>query len=51
MRKAEEAKERNALEIRMAIKIQSWWKMLMVRRGLGQYKKKKKVPPKDPKKK
>jgi kinesin family protein 6/9 len=36
------AKERQELEIRMAIKIQSWWRMTMVRKKLGPYRKKKK---------
>jgi hypothetical protein len=36
------AKERANLEIRTAIKIQAWWRMTMVRRKLGPYRKKKK---------
>ena len=49
MRRAEEIKERKELERKSATKIQSWWRMMMVRRGLGQYKKKKKAVPKDEK--
>jgi uncharacterized protein YoxC len=44
MRKVRDAKEQMALEIRAAIKVQSWWKMLMVRKCLGPYRKKKKAP-------
>lgn len=43
MKLVQHAKEQMALEIRAAIKIQSWWKMLMVRKCLGPYKKKKKT--------
>ena len=39
------AKERQNLEIRTAIKIQAWWRMTMVRRKLGPYRKKKKPNP------
>ena len=49
IRKDEEIKERRALETKSAIKIQSWWRMIMVRRCLGPYKKKKKAAPKDEK--
>ena len=49
MRRAEEIKERQELERKSATKIQSWWKMIMVQRCLGPYKKKKKAPPKDEK--
>ena len=49
MRRAEEIKERQKLERKSATKIQSWWRMMMVQRGLGQYKKKKKVVPNDEK--
>ena len=49
MRRAEEIKERQELERRSATKIQSWWRMIMVKRCLGPYKKKKKAVPKDEK--
>ena len=45
------AKERANLEIRTAIKIQSWWRMTMVRRKLGPYRKKKKPTNNEPVKK
>ena len=51
LRKAEEIKQRQILETKSATKIQSWWRMIMVRRGLGQYKKKKKAAQKDEKQK
>ena len=35
------AQERQDLEDRTAVRIQSWWRMVMVRKGLGQFKKKK----------
>ena len=51
MQRAVAAKELKALKIKSAIKIQSWWRMIMVQRGLGHYKKKKKpVEKKDDKK-
>ena len=37
------AKERMKLETAMAIKIQSWWRMIMVLKGLGPFKKLKKM--------
>ena len=49
IRRDEAIKERRALETKSAIKIQSWWRMIMVRRCLGPYKKKKKAAPKDEK--
>jgi hypothetical protein len=45
------AKERAKLEIRTAIKIQAWWRMTMVRRKLGPYRKKKKPTNNEPTKK
>lgn len=45
------ARERHNLEIRMAIKIQAWWRMIMVRRKLGPYRKKKKPNANEPVKK
>lgn len=38
-------KERLDLEIRTAVRIQAWWRMTMVRRGLGHFRKKKGPPP------
>ena len=35
------AQERKNLEVRTAVRIQSWWRMIMVRKGLGPFKKKK----------
>ena len=37
-------KERLDLEIRTAVRIQAWWRMTMVRRGLGHFRKKKAAP-------
>jgi IQ domain-containing protein G len=38
------------LEYQSIVKIQSWWKGIMVRRGLGQYRRKKGGPKGKPKK-
>ena len=45
----EKIKEKKIIQGYSATKIQSWWRMMMVRRGLGQYIKKKKAVPKDEK--
>lgn len=42
LKKARYKKELLERQTKAAIKIQSWWRMIMVKRGLGQYKKKKK---------
>eukprot|EP00094_Tigriopus_californicus_P000071 TCALIF_00069-PA protein Name:"Similar to Iqcg IQ domain-containing protein G (Rattus norvegicus)" AED:0.23 eAED:0.23 QI:0/0.33/0/0.5/1/1/4/0/284 len=41
--------EEQAVQIKTTVRIQAWWRMMMVRRGLGQFKKKKTNQP-EPKK-
>jgi hypothetical protein len=43
------AKERMQLEIKTAIKIQAWWRMIMVRRNLGPFRKRRAKPVKQQK--
>lgn len=40
--KARRKAEQEAMELRAAIKVQAWWRGIMVRKGLGAYSKKKK---------
>jgi capsule polysaccharide export protein KpsE/RkpR len=49
MRRIEAIKQRQELEKSSATRIQAWWKMIMVTKCLGPYKKKKKAQAKDEK--
>ena len=37
-RREREAAERVQMEHRMAVRLQSWWRMLMVVKGMGQFR-------------
>lgn len=41
--------EQQEVQIRTTVRIQAWWRMIMVRKGFGQFKKKKPTQP-EPKK-